>query len=536
MEDTFFLEKEGRVGELRLLDGRSVYYEGGTVYAPQVPGFGGRLERREPIGHYDDREIKSTALWNPTVAWVEGGAIYAPGEKSVNRVFAFPGARRQIGSLQHGHVYAYVTDLDGRVLESYGTTGNALAAYDVEDGAAAAAYFAGILPVPLNVLALQEARAEQAMAEKERAEQVRQQQALERASRHAAYEQDEEFSWWHLAWFILKLAFKLAPYLIVIGLLAAAGLAILWYPAVTFLAVGLGVGAITYFVFSQPLLWCGSALIGAGAGTLLGSVLMNIGGQSVGLAVIRVMSTLTAACLAVFTTLVVTRSVRVPLATFTAIVISGVLVMVGGSVYGLTSLRQVSTASPPVPVGVEADSVIPSTTEQDSAARPVPPVPVTDSGPAPSSTAPLQLVRPLTDPVAAGIPRLYDTATTLDGADSKGCALIDAGNRVKQCRVSVASDTRYAWGSAWCSATPAALTHFLQHATFSYALDGTPIRDAAFWEGRTPTCLKRRLILQRMPTGETHELKLTITLDQAVQDGKNVYPAGAYELVLNTAS
>lgn len=524
------------MGELRLLDGRSVYYEGGSVYAPQLPEFGGHFKRRDAIGHYDGREIKSTALWNPAVAWVEDGAIYAPGEKSVNRVFASLGERRQIGSLRHGHIYPYVTDLDGKVLESYGTTGKALAAYDVEDGAAAAAYFAGILPAPLNRFALQEARDEHIAAEKARAEEARYAEAHERASRHVESEQsDGEFSWWHLAWFILKLAFKVAPYVIVVGLIVAAGLAILWYPAVTFLTIGLGVGAITYLVASQPLLWCGTAVIGAAVGTLIGSVLMNIGGQSVGLAVIRVVLTLTAACLAVLTTLAVTKSIRLPLATFAAIAISGVLVMVGGSVYGLTSFRQVATASQPVPVGVEQDSTIPAVSEEDSAQRPAS---VTESSSAPVSpvlaTVPIQLIRPLTDPAATGIPRLYDTATTLDGADGKSCALIDASNRVKQCRVSVASGKRYAWGSAWCSATPAALTRFLKHATFRYDLDGRPISDAIFWEGRTTTCVKRRLILQSIPPGKRHELRLTITLDQDVQDGKDVYSAGTYQLVLET--
>ena len=144
----------------------------------------------------------------------------------------------------------------------------------------------------------------------------------------------------------------------------------------------------------------------------------------------------------------------------------------------------------------------------------------------------LTLVRPLADPVASGVPRLYNTATTMNGGDGKACASIDPGNPTKYCKVSVSSSGQYAWGSSWCAASAAALNNYLNHATLRYELDGQPIAVSQFWEGQSSTCLKRRLIVQNIRGGERHELKLTITLDQDLLDGGSRYPAGEYELTL----
>ncbi|WP_425146505.1 hypothetical protein [Deinococcus sp.] len=172
-----------------------------------------------------------------------------------------------------------------------------------------------------------------------------------------------------------------------------------------------------------------------------------------------------------------------------------------------------------------------SATDSGSSPAPTAPTPF-DSAPAANNPPVLSFVRPLADPVASGMPRLYDYATTMNGGDGKACALIDPGNPIKRCKVSVSSSGQYAWGSSWCAANAATLTRFLNHATLRYELDGQPIAVSQFWEGRSSTCLKRRLIVQNMPRGEQHELKLTITLDQGITDGGSRYPVGEYELSL----
>ena len=147
-----------------------------------------------------------------------------------------------------------------------------------------------------------------------------------------------------------------------------------------------------------------------------------------------------------------------------------------------------------------ANSVLTSTNNvptTDVSANTTPPAPETTQAPpaTPPGSSGLQLVRPTSDPVSAGLPRLYDTATTLDGGAGKACALIDPGNPVKQCTVSVSISGQYTWSSAWCSSTPAAVVQKLNHATFSYDLNGRPINSSYFWEGRTHMCLKRCLII-----------------------------------------
>ena len=189
-----------------------------------------------------------------------------------------------------------------------------------------------------------------------------------------------------------------------------------------------------------------------------------------------------------------------------------------------------SSAVPTIPAGTPAASS-PSASAAPSASTPT----VTASAPA-TPRAALTLVRPLADPVASGMPRLYDVATTMDGGDGKTCALIDPGNPTKHCKVNVQSSGQYAWGSSWCAASAPALNNFLNHATLRYELDGQPIAVSQFWEGRSSTCLKRRLIVQNIPGGEQHELKLTITLDQDLVDGESKYPAGEYGLILDAGA
>ena len=216
-------------------------------------------------------------------------------------------------------------------------------------------------------------------------------------------------------------------------------------------------------------------------------------------------------------------------------VTAAVVVLLGGGWLALHAL-QGSNLFQRLPAVQATSSTVPETqtiATSGKAYSASPPLSVSSGNPA---IPPLTLVRPLADPVASGMSRLYDDATTMSGGDGKDCALIDPGNPTKRCKVNVSSSGQYAWGSSWCAANAAALNNFLNHATLRYELDGQPIALSQFWEGRSSTCLKRRLIVQNMPRGEAHELRLTITLDQGITDGGSRYPAGDYELILETES
>ncbi|QBY10328.1 NINE protein [Deinococcus metallilatus] len=206
-------------------------------------------------------------------------------------------------------------------------------------------------------------------------------------------------------------------------------------------------------------------------------------------------------------------------------IIAALVVLFGGGWLGVHAFSARAHASEPVSPPVASTPTL--------TASAVSPAVSTASVPTPEATGPsFRLVKPLSDPVRSGMPRLYDLATTMDGSDGKGCALIDPGNPVKRCRVSVSTTGQYTWGSAWCSANAAGLANFLNHATFRYEIDGQPINKEQFWEGHTSTCLKRRLVVQDFQPGQTHEFRLITELDRSIQDGGSRYPAGRYELQL----
>jgi len=125
-----------------------------------------------------------------------------------------------------------------------------------------------------------------------------------------------------------------------------------------------------------------------------------------------------------------------------------------------------------------------------------------------------------------------DCSTKSDCGDGKACALIDAARKVKHCRVSVSAQGRYAWGSAWCAGSSAALQAFRRSAHLSYVVDGQERPASAFWEGLTSTCLKRRVIVESVQPGQAHELKLITDLAEPVRDGQ-LFAAGHYELNLS---
>lgn len=176
--------------------------------------------------------------------------------------------------------------------------------------------------------------------------------------------------------------------------------------------------------------------------------------------------------------------------------------------------------------------------EAPKVAEPAPVQAATPPGqptPAPKTTPTIRLVRPLADPAASGVPRLYDLATTLDGGDGKGCALIDPGNPIKRCRASVPASGQYAWGSAWCSGSAAAFLAYRNSAHLSYFVDGQEKSPESFWQGLGNNCLKRRLLVQDPQPGQSHEFKLVTDLSQTLHDGQT-YPAGHYELLLTVSA
>lgn len=502
------------MGELVISESTAVYYENGHVYEAQRRVYDGKFMRGEPIGHYREGRILLHTIWGEYAARYSDGEIFVPGERTQLLGFPLDGVERQVGSYREGRIYPYEVDIDGKVVRSEKMTGEVVGLYDVEEGAAAAAFLAGLLPVPIDQIAAKKALRRLPVP-------------IEEASPPppVAQERGDLTDPVVALVFFLRLAWFLTPYILAGSLILLAGYAIYTYPVVTALVFGAGVGALGYLWARSPW-WSGAgALLGAALGTGLGTLLIHSAGFSAGLGVLRLILTLIAALLGTLGALVLSRSVPMPAPRFAALMATGVLLMAGGSVYGVQAFR-------PDAAQVQGSTAPTADPAAEVFSSPGDNVGVTEVVALPAQASPLTLTRPDTDPVSGGLPRLYDLATTLDGGDGKACALIDAARKVKHCRVSVSAQGRYAWGSAWCAGSSAALQAFRRSAHLSYVVDGQERPASAFWEGLTSTCLKRRVIVEGVQPGQAHELKLITDLAEPVRDGQ-LFAAGHYELNLS---
>jgi uncharacterized membrane protein HdeD (DUF308 family) len=101
---------------------------------------------------------------------------------------------------------------------------------------------------------------------------------------------------------------------------------------------------------------------------------------------------------------------------------------------------------------------------------------------------PLRLERPARDPKAMGYERLYDLSEA-------GCDTVAGVGVVKRCQINVTVGEKYAWGSAWCATKSSAAKGLLGSTSFEYFIDGQAVSSSRFWVGKTPTCLRRRLLV-----------------------------------------
>jgi hypothetical protein len=89
----------------------------------------------------------------------------------------------------------------------------------------------------------------------------------------------------------------------------------------------------------------------------------------------------------------------------------------------------------------------------------------------------------------------------------------------------------FLWGSNWCTTTDKLLRDNFKHISFEFSVEDTPIAPNQFLVWDNPLddmqCRLYYTVLRGWPSGTTH-LQIKITFDQAINDGKNDFPAGTH--------